>query len=328
MRRRGFLFVLGGAAATWAFSARAQRPTGMPVIGYLHSSSPQTNVKYLAAFRKGLGQAGFVEGRNVEIEFRWASGQLSRLPKLAADLVRRHVDVIATPANTPAALAAEAATKSIPIVFSVGSDPVAMGLVASLNRPGGNATGISFQTEELVAKRLGLLRELAPLATHFAALVNPKSPFAPAIVKDLQASARALRIAIEILYAGTSGEIIAAFATLAQEPGSALLVSPDALFTSRRGQIVTLAARYALPAVYSQREFAEIGGLVAYGPSFVEVYQLTGLYCGRVLKGEKPANMPVERPTNFDLVVNLTTAKALALTVPPFLLATANEVIE
>jgi putative tryptophan/tyrosine transport system substrate-binding protein len=326
MRRREFITLLGGAAA-WPGVARAQQPA-MPVVGYLHSSSPETNVNYVAAFRKGLSEAGFVEGQNVAIEFRWAGGQASRLPELAADLVRRRVTVITTPANTPAALAAKAATTSIPIVFAIGGDPVVLGLVTSLNRPGSNATGVSFQTVELVTKRLGLLRELAPHATHFVALVNPNTAFTEVVVKDLQASARALGLSVEILDAGTSGEIDAAFVHLTQKPGSALLLSPDAFFTSRRAQIVTLAARHALPTVYNQREFAEIGGLVSYGPSFPDVYQQTGIYVGRVLKGEKPADLPVVQPTKFELVVNLNTAKALGLSVPQTLLALADEVIE
>jgi putative ABC transport system substrate-binding protein len=326
MKRRQFITLLGAAAA-WPLAARAQQQA-MPVVGYLHSSSPETNVNYVAAFRKGLSEAGFVEGQNVAIEFRWAGGQASRLPELAADLVRRRVTVIATPANTPAALAAKAATTSIPIVFAIGGDPVVLGLVTSLNRPGSNATGVSFQTVELVTKRLGLLRELAPNATRFVALVNPSTAFTEAVVKDLQASARTLGLSVEILDAGTSSEIDAAFVHLTQKPGSALLLSPDAFFTSRRAQIVTLAARHALPTVYNQREFAEIGGLVSYGPSFPDVYQQTGIYVGRVLKGEKPADLPVVQPTKFELVVNLNTAKALGLTVPQTLLALADEVIE
>jgi putative ABC transport system substrate-binding protein len=245
---------------------------------------------------------------------------------LAADLIRRRVAVIATP-STQAALAAKAATMTIPIVFAVGSDPIALGLVASLNRPGGNATGVTFQTVELVAKRLGMLRELAPGANHFAALVNPNTVFT-AVVKDLQASASALGLPIEILRAGTGREIDAAFANLVQKPGGALLIGPDPFFISRRAQIVTLVARHALPAIYDVRDFAETGGLMSYGPNLVNVYQQTGIYVGRVLKGEKPADLPVEQPTKFELVVNLNTARALGIAIPNTLLAIADEVIE
>jgi putative ABC transport system substrate-binding protein len=326
VKRRTFITLVGGAAG-WPLAARAQQPA-MPVIGYLHSSSPEANVNYVAAFRKGLSEAGFVEGQNVAIEFRWAAGQVDRLPELAADLVRRRVAVIATPANAPATLAAKAATSTIPIVFSIGDDPVRLNLVASLNRPGANATGVSFQTVELVAKRLGLLRELAPQATRFVALVNPNTVFTDTVVKDLQASARPIGLPLEILPAGTNSEIDAAFVNLAQKPGSALLTSPDAFFTSRRVQIVTLAARHGLPAIYNQREFAEIGGLASYGPSFPNVYQQTGIYTGRILKGEKPADLPVVQPTKFELVINLNTAKALGIAIPSTLLAIADEVIE
>jgi len=327
MKRREFIALLGGAAAAWPLAARAQQPT-TPMIGFLHAGSPEPNVNRVAGFRKGLGEAGYVEGQSVAIEYRWAAGQDHRLPDLVTDLIRRRATVIATPGTTPASLAAKAATTTIPIVFAVGSDPVAMGLVASLNRPGGNVTGVSFQSVELVAKRLGMLRELAPGANHFAALVNPNTVFTDAVVKDLQASASALGLPIEILRAGTGREIDAAFANLVQKPGGALLVGPDAVFTSRRAQIVTLAARHAVPAIYYAREFAEIGGLISYGPNLVNVFQQTGIYVGRVLKGEKPADMPVEQPTKFELVVNLNTARALGIAIPNTLLAIADEVIE
>ena len=317
---------LGGASA-WPLVARAQQPA-TPVVGFLHSGWPEPNVNRVAAFRKGLGEAGYVEGQNVAIEFRWAAGQDDGLPELAADLIRRRVAVIATPASTPASLAAKAATTTIPIVFAVGSDPVAMGLVASLNRPGGNATGVSFQNVELVAKRLGMLRELAPGASRFVALVNPNTAFITAIVKELQESASALGLSIEILRAGTGREIDAAFANLVQKPGGALLVSPDTFFTSRRAQIVTLAARHALPAIYYAREFAEIGGLMSYGTNIADAYRQTGIYVGRILKGEKAADLPVVQPTKFELVVNLNTARAFGLEIPHGLLALADEVIE
>jgi len=326
MKRREFITLLGGAAAAWPLAAVAQQ-SAMPVVGFLHSGSPEPNVNRVAAFRKGLGEAGYVEGQNVAIEFRWAADQDDRLPDLAADLIRRRVAVIATPGSTPAALAAKAATTTIPIIFAIAADPVAMGLVASLNRPGGNATGVSFQTVELVAKQFEMLRELAPGANRFVALVNPNSAFTDAVVKELQASA-ALGLPIEILRAGTGREIDAAFANLVQKPGSALLSSPDAFFTTRRAQIVTLAARHALPAIYPAREYAEIGGLMSYGPNIVDAFRLTGIYVGRVLKGEKPADIPVVRPTKFELVVNLNTARALGIAIPNTLLALADEVIE
>jgi ABC-type uncharacterized transport system substrate-binding protein len=326
MRRREFIAVLGGAAAS-PLAARAQQPA-TPVIGFLHSGSPEPNVNRVAAFRKGLGEAGYVEGQNVAIEYRWAAGQDDRLPDLAADLISRRVAVIATPGSTPASLAAKAATTTIPIVFLIGSDPVALGLVAGLNRPGGNVTGVSLQLVEVVAKRLGMLRELAPGANRFVALVNPNAAYTDVVVKDLQASALALGLPIEILRAGTGREIDAAFANLMQKPGGALVVGPDALFTNRRAQIVTLAARHALPAIYYVRDFAEIGGLISYGPNVANVYRQAGIYVGRVLKGEKPADLPVVQPTKFELVVNLNTARALGIAIPNTLLALADEVIE
>jgi ABC-type uncharacterized transport system substrate-binding protein len=249
VKRREFITLLGGAAAAWPLAARAQQPA-MPVIGFLHSGSPEPNANRVAAFRKGLGEAGYVEGQNVAIEFRWAAGHNDRLPDLAADLIRRRVAVIATPGSTPASLAAKAATATIPIVFLMGGDPVALGLVASLGRPGGNATGVNLQLVEVVAKQLGMLRELAPGANRLLALVNPNTAYTDAVVKDLQASALALGVEIEFLRAGTGREIDTAFANLVQKPGGALLVGPDAVFVGRRAQIVTLAARHALPAIY------------------------------------------------------------------------------
>jgi len=281
MKRRDFITLLGGAAATWPLAALAQQP--LPVIGFLHSASPEAYANRVAAFRKGLGEAGYVEAQNVAIEFRWAAGQDDRLPDLAADLIRRRVAVIATPGSTPASLAAKAATTIIPIVFLVGSDPVALGLVASLNRPGGNATGVNLQTVELVAKRLGMLRELAPGANRFVALVNPNTAYAEAEVKDLQTSASALGLPIEILRAGTGREIDAAFAHLVQKPGGALLVGPDAVFVSRRAQIVTLAARHALPTAYPAREFAETGGLIRRTSSAISTMPLMPKRFARLL---------------------------------------------
>jgi putative ABC transport system substrate-binding protein len=300
----------------------------MPVIGFLHSGSPEPIADRVAAFRKGLGEAGYVEGQNVAIQFRWAAGQVDRLPDLAADLIRQRVAVITTLGSTPASLAAKAATTTIPIVFLVGSDPVALGLVASLNRPGGNATGVHFPLEELVAKRLGMLREVAPSANRFVALVNPNTAFTDAVVKELQTSASEFGLPIEILRASTGREIDAAFANLAQKPGGALLVGPDPVFVSRRTQIVTLAACHALLTIYSTRDFAEAGGLMSDGPDLADAYHQTGVYAGRVLKGEKPADLPVVQSTKFELVINLNTARALGLTVPASLLAIADEVIE
>ena len=300
----------------------------MPVIGFLHSGSPEPIASRVAAFRKGLGEAGYLEGQNVAIQFRWAAGQDDRLPDLAADLIRQRVAVITTPGSTAASLAAKAATTTIPIVFLVGSDPVALGLVASLNRPGGNATGVHFPLEELVAKRLGMLREVAPSANRFVVLVNPNTAFTDAVVKELQTSASEFGLPIEILRASIGREIDAAFAKLVQKPGGALLVGPDALFVNRRAQIVTLAARHALLAIYPTRDYAEIGGLMSYGPDLADAYHQTGVYVGRVLKGEKPADLPVVQSTKFELVINLNTARAPGLSVPASLLAIADEVIE
>ena len=327
MRRREFITLLGGSAAAWPLAARAQQPA-TPVVGFLHSGSPESNVNRVAAFRKGLSEAGYVEGQNVTIEYRWAAGQDDRLADLAADLIRRWVAVIATPGSPSALLAAKAATTTIPIVFLIGRDPVALGLVASLNRPGGNATGVYLQLMELVAKGLGLLRELARGANRFVVLVNPNTAYTDVVVKDLEASALALGLPIEFLRASTGREIDAAFANLVQKPGCALFVVTDAVFVSRRAQIVTLAARHALLAIYPTRDFAEIGGLMSYGPDLADAYHQTGVYVGRVLKGEKPADLPVVQPTKFELVINLNTARALGLTVPDRLLAVADEVIE
>jgi len=327
MRRRKFMTLVGTAAAAWPLAARAQQP--MPVIGFLGASSAQATVKNLEAFRKGLSGTGYVEGRNVAIEFRWTEGREDRMPELAADLVRRQVAVIAAPASTAGALAAKAATSSIPIVFGTGADPVAQGLVASLNRPGGNATGVKSLNVELTAKLLGLLRELAPQANRFVALVSRNAAMTDAIVQEVHASVPTLGGPVEILYAGNSDrDIEAAFANLSQKPGAALLVTVDPFFFTRRALIVTLAARHALPTIYFRREFAEIGGLVSYGTSVDNMHELIGIYTGRILKGEKPSDLPVVQPTKFDMVINLSTAKALAIDVPPTLLALADEVME
>jgi ABC-type uncharacterized transport system substrate-binding protein len=326
MRRRDFIALLAGAAAC-PLAARAQQ-AAMPVIGFLHTGSLELNGKFLKGFREGLAQAGFIEDKTVRIEFRWAAGQDERLPELAADLVNRRVSVIASPASTPAALAAKAATTTIPIVFATGGDPVALGLVASLNRPGGNVTGIAFQTVELAGKELALLHELLPQTRRFVAVVNPNLALSDTVVRGLQPAAAALGLEVEIVRATTDREIEVAFARLSRSPGIALLLGPDPSFTSRRAQIVALAARYALPAIYVAREFAEVGGLISYGPDLTNAYRETGLYSGRILKGENPADLPVAQPTKFELVINLRTARTLGLAIPEKLLALADEVIE
>jgi putative ABC transport system substrate-binding protein len=327
LKRRDFITLLGGAAAAWPLAARAQQ-TAMPVVGYLGSTSPEMSAKRLAAFRKGLRDAGFEEGHNVAIEFRWADGREERMPELVADLIRRGVAVIVAPASTAGALAAKAATTTIPIVFATGSDPVALGLLTSLNRPGGNVTGVTIFGVELTAKRLGLLRELTPQATRFVALVNPRSVMADGIVKNVEASAPTFGLPVEILRASTDRELVAALSGLSQRAGAVLLVTVDGFFFNRRALIVTLAARHALPTVYYSREYAEVGGLISYGSNVENVLELTGIYTGRILKGEKPADLPVAQPTKFELVVNLVTAKALGFDIPPTLLALADEVIE
>jgi putative tryptophan/tyrosine transport system substrate-binding protein len=300
----------------------------MPVIGFLHSGEPEPNVKRLAAFRKGFSEAGFIEGQNVAIEFRWAGGQNERLPDLAADLVRRQVAVIATAGSTPAALAAKAATTTIPVVFAAGADPIALGLVPSLNRPGGNVTGITSTNAELAAKRLGLLHELVPQAARYFALVNPTSALTELIVKDLQAGARTLGLPVEILHASNDREIDAAFASLPQGSGNVLAFGPDAFFYIRRVQIAALAARHAVPAMADGRDYVEAGALVGYGADFLNLMQLAGGYTGRILKGEKPADLPVMQSTKYEFVINMKTAKALGVKISDNLLSLADEVIE
>ena len=325
MRRREFILALGGAAASVPFAARAQQPA-MPVIGFLHSASLEPNAKRLAGFRKGLQRAGFVEGQNVAIEFRWAAGQNDRLPELATELVGKPVNVIATLSSTPATRAAKAATNTIPIVFLIAEDPVELGLVASLNRPGGNATGISSQNAELVAKRLGLLRELLPQAPNIAVLLNPTNPNAKPISSALQSAAATLRVPLNVLEATTDSEIERAYQSL--KPGSPLLVGTDPSFFARRAALVALGARYAIPTMYDNREAAGSGGLMSYGQNTESSWEQAGIIVGRILKGARPAELPVMQPTKFEYVVNLKTAKALGIDVPLAMQARADEVIE
>jgi putative ABC transport system substrate-binding protein len=326
--RRKFLATLGGAAATWPLAVRGQQPA-MPVIGFMAPGSLDAYPLYLVAFRKGLNELGFVEGQNVAIEYRWAEGQYDRLPVLAADLVRRRVAVIAVPGIALGARAAKAATSTIPIVFSVGEDPVKVGLVSSLGRPEGNATGINFFTGELAAKRLALLHELVPGAARLAVLVNPSDPVrTEAVLSEVRAAAGALGLQIQVFNASTSREIDAAFAMLAHERVDAVFVCPDSFFNMRRVQLANLAARYLMPATYAVREYADVGGLMSYGTSLADMFRQVGAYTARILKGAKPSDLPVVQSTKFEFVINLQTARLLGLEVPPSLLARADEVIE
>jgi len=323
MRRRELMFLLGGVAAAWPLGVRAQQ-NAMPVIGYLHFGSPNL-APTPAVFLQGLSETGFVEGQNVAIEYRWAEGHYDRLPGLAADLVGRKVDLIAA-IGPPPARAAKSATSTIPIVFAVGTDPVADELVASLARPGGNLTGVTNLAVELVPKRLDLLCELVPQARVIALLVNPNNPYTEPMIRGVQEAARAKGVQLQVVTASTESEIDTAFATLANV--RALLVGDDVFFTSRRDQITALAASHAVPAIYQFREFTAAGGLMSYGSSLTALIRQLGVYAGRILKGAKPADLPVQQPTRFELVVNLKTAKALGLTVPQSILARADEVIE
>jgi putative tryptophan/tyrosine transport system substrate-binding protein len=326
--RRAFLSLLGSAAAAWPLAARAQQPA-MPVIGFLHPASPNTIADRLRGFRQALKEAGYVEGENVAIEYRWAEEQIDRLPALAAELVRRRVAVIATAGGPTAAFAAKAATTTIPIVFVVNEDPVRLGLVASLARPGGNLTGINIFTGELGAKRLELLRELMPAATRVAMFVNPAdAAIAETTVRDVEPAARSMGLQIQVLQASTSHEINAAFATLVRERSDALFVGSFPFFNSRRVQLVNLASRHAIPATFSNRDFAEIGGLMSYGTNIADAFRQVGVYSGRILKGAKPAELPVMQASKFELVINAETARMLGLTVPSSLIALADEVIE
>src|SRR5262245_12349594 len=326
MNRRQFIALVGGAAA-WPIAARAQQQT-MPLIGFLNSASPMQWVHLLGAFRKGLNEVGYVEGQNVLIEYRWAEGIYDRLPVLADELVRRPVSVLVATGGATSALAAKAATTTIPIVFSSGSDPVKFGLVASLNRPGGNATGVSFLLDTLGSKRLELLLELLPGAKLIAALVNPDNVGTEIQLQDLRKAAYSTAQQLLFLHANSEGDIDTAFATIAEKRADTIMVTPDPFFLSRRERIVALAARHAVPAIYEWREFVEAGGLMSYGPSHTEMYRLIGVYTGRILNGAKPADLPVLQPTKFELVINANTAKAIGLNIPAAFFGRADAVIE
>jgi putative ABC transport system substrate-binding protein len=326
MRRREFIRLLSGAAAAWPLTVRAQQP--MPVVGFLNAASPGPLRQQVAAFREGLKESDYVEGRNVAVEYRWAEGQYDRLPALVADLVRQQVSVIASGGGAPAALAAKAATTTIPIVFSVGADPVGLGLVASLNRPGGNITGVYQFTSGLEAKRLGLLHEMVPKATSIAVLVNPNFADAENQLRDVQEAAARLEVQLVIVRANAESDFDAAFSTLLRQRAGALLVCGSPFFNGRREQLVVLAARHAIPAIFEWRDFAAAGGLMSYGTNLADAYRQVGVYAGQILRGAKPVDLPVVQSTKFELVINLSTAKALGLEVPPTLAARADEVIE
>jgi putative tryptophan/tyrosine transport system substrate-binding protein len=326
MRRREFITLVGGAAV-WPLSARAQQPA-MPLIGYLGAQSPTAFASRVRAFRQGLGETGYAEGRNVAIEFRWAEGQHNRLSALAADLVSRQVAVIVAPGGAPAALAAKSATTTIPIVFEMGADPIAMGLVGSLNRPGGNLTGVSSLNVEVTPKRLEILHELVPTAAVLAVLVNPTSPTADSQLRNLQAAASTLGLQLHVLHASTERDFDTVFATLLRLRAGGLVVASDTFFATHSEQLAALTVRHAVPAIHQSRDFSTAGGLTSYGGSFVESHRQAGVYTGRIIKGDKPADLPVQQVTKVELFVNLKTAKTLGVTVPLPLLARADEVIE
>jgi putative ABC transport system substrate-binding protein len=325
VKRREFITLLGGAVTAWPLAARSQQPA-MPVVGFLNSASPDAFAALVRAFTHGLAETGYVEGRNVAIDYRWAENQYDRLPALAADLVRRQVAVIVV--NPPAALPAKAATSTIPIVFLSALNPVEIGLVASLNRPGGNVTGVSTLNVELLPKRVDLLRELIPTSTVVGALVNPASSAAMTQAKDLQEVGQKLRLQITVLHASTESDLDSAFATLPQMQAAGLVIAGDPFFTSQSDRLAALALRHAVPAIYQYRPFAAAGGLMSYGANLMEQNRLAGIYTGRILKGEKPADLPVQQSTEVELIINLKTAKALGLTIPLSILARADEVIE
>ena len=328
MRRRDFITGIAGSVAAWPIAASAQQ-RGMPVVGFVSGQSPQNSRHLSAVFREALNENGYVEGQNVTVEYHWLDGQYDRVPALISDLVHRRVAVIATPGFTMGARAAKAATTTIPIVFGVAEDPVKLGLVASLARPGGNATGINLLSAEVVAKRLGLLHHLAPKAARIAVLVNPANPATgDAMLKEIPEAARSLGLQIQVLHASTNREIKSAFAKLARDRADALFVAPDGFFTSRRVQFATLAASRAIPASYSNRTYPEVGGLMSYGPDTLEYYRQAGLYTGQILKGAKPAELPVLQSTKFEFVINLQTARALGIEVPNSVQLLADEVIE
>ena len=327
MKRREFIRLLGSAAAAWPLAARAQQPA-MPVIGYLGAQSPAAFASRVRAFRQGLGETGYVEGRNVAIEFRWAEGQHDRLSALAADLIGRQVAVIVAPGGVPAALAAKSATTTIPIVFEMGADPIAMGLVGSLNRPEGNLTGVSSLNVEVTPKRLEILHEMVPAAAVVAVLVNPTSPTADSQLRNLQAAARALGLQLHVLYASTERDFDTVFVTLLQLRAGGLVVASDGFFATHSEQLAALTVRHAVPAIHQSRDFSIAGGLMSYGGNFVESHRQAGVYTGRIIKGDKPADLPVQQVTKVELCINLNTAKALGFTFPLSLLGRADEVIE
>ncbi len=327
MKRREFITLLGGAAVGWPLNARAQQAS-IPVIGFLNSGSADVYPDRIVAFRAGLNEVGYIEGQNLTVEYRWGLGQYDRLPAMAAEFVRRPVSVLVATGGEPAALAAKAATSSIPIVFAIGGDPVTLGLVANYNRPGGNATGVTILTSTLEAKRLGLLREVVPQAAAIGALLNPNTPSYDSQLRDLQEAARAIGLPLQALRANTDEDIEAAFETASQQRVGALTVAGAPFFDTRRDRIVSLAARYSLPAIYQFREFAKAGGLMTYGVYIPDIYRHVGVYTGRILKGDKAADLPVVQPTKFELVINLKTAKSLGVKISDNLLSLADEVIE